>query len=91
MLIIIDEYLMMTIIDDYLMMIIIDDYYWWLFDDDYLMMIIKKDCNKTNCSSGIYKVIRPVLNFLSFFYDKISQALKSTQKHSKELKSTKRH
>ena len=31
-------------------------------------------------SSSIYKVIRPVLNFF-FFYDKISQALKSTKKH----------
>ena len=62
-------------------MMIIDDYYWWLFDDDYLMMIIKKDCNKINCSSSIYKVIRPVLNFLSYLYDKISQGLKSTQKH----------
>ena len=31
-------------------------------------------------SSSVYKVIRPVLNFF-FFYDKISQALKSTKKH----------
>ena len=29
-------------------------------------------------SSSINEVIRPVLNFLFFFYDKISQALKST-------------
>ena len=28
-------------------------------------------------SSSIYKVIRPVLNFLFFFYDKISLALKA--------------
>ena len=44
-------------------------------------MIIKKDCEKINCSSSIYKVIRPVLNFLFFFYDKISQVQKSTKKH----------
>ena len=48
-------------------------------------MIIKKDCNETHCSSNIYKVIRPVLNF---FYNKISQAPKSTKKHQKALKST---
>ena len=41
-------------------------------------------------SSSIYNVIRPVLNFL-FFYDKISQAPKSTKKHQKVTKSTKRH
>ena len=41
--------------------------------------------------SSIYKVIRPVLNFLLFFfffYDKISQVPKSTKK---ALKDTKRH
>ena len=37
----------------------------------------------------MYKVIRPVLNF--FFYDKISQVLKSTKKHQKAPKSTKKH
>ena len=31
-------------------------------------------------SIGIYKVIRPVLNFF-FFYDKILQAPKSSKKH----------
>ena len=41
-------------------------------------------------SIGIYKVIRPVLNFF-FFYDKILQTLKSTKKHQKAPKSTKRH
>ena len=30
-----------------------------------------------NTSSSIYKVIRPVLNFLFFFYNKILQALKA--------------
>ena len=40
-------------------------------------------CNKTNFSSSIYKVFRPVLNFL-FFYDKISQI----QKALKSAKST---
>ena len=49
-------------------------------------MIIKKDCEKINCSSSIYKVIRPVLNFF-FFYDNISQVRKSTKKHQKTLKS----
>ena len=32
-----------------------------------------------------------VLNFLFFFYDKISQALKSTKKHQKAPKGTKKH
>ena len=63
------------IIDDYLMIIIID--YWWLL----LLTIIKKDCNKTNYSRSINKVIRPILNILFFVYDKISQAPKSTKKH----------
>ena len=49
--------------------------------DDYLMMIIKKDSNKTNCSRSIYKVVKPVLMFLIFFYDKISEVQKSTKKH----------
>ena len=62
----------------WLLLMIIIDYYWWLFfyywwllviiDDYYwsLLMIICY-CNKTNFSSSIYKVIRPVLNFLIFF------------------------
>ena len=37
-------------------------------------------------SSNINEVIRPVLNFLFFFYDKISQVQKSTKKHQKALK-----
>ena len=45
-------------------------------------MIIKKDCNKTNCSSIYKEVIRPVLlNFLFFFtirFHKYKKALKST-------------
>ena len=64
--------------DDYLMMILmIIIIWWWLL----LLTSIKKDCNKINCSSITYKVIRPVLNFLFFFYDKISQAPKSNKKH----------
>ena len=34
-----------------------------------------------NISSSINGVIRPVLNFLIFFYDNISQVQKSTKKH----------
>ena len=51
-------------------------------------------CNKTNFSSSINEVMRPVLNFL-FFYDKVLQVQKSTKKiqgtkmHKKALKSTK--
>ena len=44
-----------------------------------------------NISSIINGVIRPVLNFLFFFYDKISQAPKSTKKHQQAPKNTKRH
>ena len=47
-----------------------------------------------NWSSSIYKVIRPVLNFLFFFtirFHKYKKALKSTKKHQKALKSTKKH
>ena len=53
----------MIIIDDYLLLliIIIDNYYH----------------DKINFSSNINEVIRPVLNFLFFFYDKISQVQKS--------------
>ena len=37
-------------------------------------------------SSSIYEVIRPVLNFLFFFfYDKISQVQKSTKKHNQYI------
>ena len=76
------------IICDYwwLFVIIIDDYYWLL------LMIIEKDCDKINFSSNINEVIRLVLNFSFFFYDRISQAqkeLKSTKKHQKALKSIK--
>ena len=45
----------------------------------------------THVNSSIYKVIRPVLNFLFSFYDKISQVQKSTKKHQKALKSIKKH
>ena len=41
-------------------------------------------------SSSTYNVIRPVLNFLLIFYDKISQAPKGTKKHQKALKSNNR-
>ena len=56
--------------------------------------------NDANFSSIIIEVIRPVLNFCFFFYENISQALKSTKisqvqksikKHQKALKSTKKH
>ena len=50
-------------IDNYLLLLII-------------IMVIICYCNKTNFSSSINEVIRPVLNFL-FFYDKILQALKA--------------
>ena len=42
-------------------------------------------------SSNINEVIRAVLNFLFLFYDKISQAQKSTKstKSTKSIKSTK--
>ena len=71
--------------------IIIDDYYY----GDYLLLLmivllllmIICYCNKTNCSSSIYKVIRPVLSFfLSFLtirFHKYKKALKSTKKHQK--------
>ena len=69
----------------WLLLMIIDDYYWWLIiiTDSWwwLLLIIICYCNKTNFSSSIYKVIRPVLNLLFFFYDKISQVQKSTKKH----------
>ena len=55
-------------------------------------MIIEKDCDKINFSSNINEVIRLVLNFSFFFYDRISQAqkeLKSTKKHQKALKGIK--
>ena len=70
-------YCFFIVIGDYLslLMIIIHDYL--------LLLMIIGYCNKTNCS-GIYKeVTRPVLNF--FFYDKISQALKSTKKHNQYI------
>ena len=65
------------IICDYwwLFVIIIDDYYWLL------LMIIEKDCDNINFSSNINEVIRLVLNFSFFFYDRISQAQKELKKH----------
>ena len=56
-------------------------------------MIIEKDCDKINFGSNINEVIRPVLNFLFFFFDFTSTkkhqiALKSTKKHQKALKNT---
>ena len=44
----------------------------------------------TGNSSNINEVIRPVLNFLFFFHNKILLAQK-TQKEFKALKSTKKH
>ena len=87
--IIIDSYygdylLLLMIIDDYFIIIdncsfIIDDYWLLLMIviDYWLLLMIICYCNKENFSSIIYKVIRPVLNFLFFFYDKILQAPKS--------------
>ena len=49
-----------------------------------LLLMIICYCNKTNFSSSIYKVIRPVLNFFFFFTIRF-------YKHQKALKSTKRH
>ena len=40
-------------------------------------MIIENDCDKINLSSNINEVIRSVLNFFFFFYDKILQVQKS--------------
>ena len=66
----------MVIIDD--RFFIIDDYFSIIDDcsfivDDYLLLLmIICYCNKTNYSSSIYKVIRPVFNF--FLENKISQA-----------------
>ena len=77
-------FLFFIIIDDYLLlMIIIDDYLLLLMIVLLLLMIICY-CNKTNCSSSIYKVIRPGLNFLFiFFYDKILQVQKSIKKNAR--------
>ena len=47
----------------------------------YLRDMINDHKMQGKVSSNINEVIRPVLNFLFFFYDKISQALKSTKKH----------
>ena len=67
--------------------------YWkrlWLLKK---IMIIEKDCDywkrlwQDKFSSNINEVIRPVLNFLFFFYDKISQVQKST----KRIQGTKKH
>ena len=77
--------IIIIIIDFYcfllLLMIIIDYYYGdhlLLLMIVLLLLMIIGYCNKTNFSSSMYKVIRPVLNFLYFFYDKISEALEST-------------
>ena len=42
-------------------------------------------------SSNINEVIRAVLNFLFFFYEKILHAPKSTKKHQKAQKAQKRN
>ena len=52
--------------------------------------IISKELQKANkTSSNINEVIRAVLNFLLFFYEKISHAQKSTTKHKKAPTNTK--
>ena len=67
-----------------LLMIIIDNYYWWLLlMMMVIIMVIICYCNKTKFSSSINEVIRPVLNFLFFFYDKISQVQKSIKKNTR--------
>ena len=43
--------------------------------DDYLLYLMIIYCNKTNFSSSVNEVIRPVFN------DKILQVQKSTKKH----------
>ena len=53
--------------------------------------IISKELQKANkTSSNINEVIRAVLNFLLFFYEKISHAQKTTKKHKKHKKPPKR-
>ena len=73
---------------------IIIDYCSFSIDNYLLLLMIVIDSyyhDKINFNSIIIEVVRPVLNFLLFFYDKISQALKSTKNHQKALKSTKKH
>ena len=59
------------------------------------IVIIKKShaCNKNNFDSNINEVIRPVLNFLLFFYEKISHTQKAqkSQKAPKAQKAQKRN
>ena len=88
-------FLLFVIIDDYFTIIddcssIIDDYLLLLMIVLLLLMIIGY-CNKTNFSSSINGIIMSVLFIIIFFYDKISKVQKSTKKHQKALKSTKRH
>ena len=51
----------------------------------------KKDCDNWKFSSNINEVIKAVLNFLIFFYEKISHAQKALKalKAPKALKGTK--
>ena len=65
---------------------IIDDYYFMIIDDWLLLWLLKKIVI-ANFSSSINEVIRSVC----FFLCKISQVQKSTKKHQKALKSTKKH
>ena len=44
---------------------------------------------KDEFSSNINEVIKAVLNFLLFFYEKISHAQKSNKKHQKAFKAPK--
>ena len=57
------------------------------------IVIIKKShaCNKNSFDSNINEVIRPVLNFLLFFYEKISltQKAQKSQKAPKAQKAQK--
>ena len=53
-----------------LFLMIIDDY-WLLLMIALLLLMIICYCNKANCSSSIYKVIRPVL----YFFKKKAQSI----------------
>ena len=53
------------------------------------IVIIEKNCDNWKFSSNINDVIKAVLNFLSFFYEKILHAQKSTKKHQKAPKAPK--
>ena len=55
-----------------------------------MIVLIEQDCNDWKFSSNVNEVIRAVLNFLLFFYKKISHAPKA-QKAPKVPKAQKRN